>query len=92
MTQKEAMTTTAPRQDASAGSHIGQVDLSLPVIPIPVSDIDRVKAFYEGLSWRLDADFRHNGDRALQFTPSVRSARFTSIQRARRDPLKACSW
>jgi predicted enzyme related to lactoylglutathione lyase len=63
------MTTTAIRQDATAGSRVGQVDLKLEVIPIPVSDIERAKAFYEGLGWRLDADFRHNGDRAIQLTP-----------------------
>ena len=64
------MTTTAIRsQDATAGSRVGQIDLKLEVIPIPVSDLDRAKAFYEGLGWRLDADFRHNGERAIQFTP-----------------------
>src|SRR5918992_4509880 len=64
------MTTTAIRnQDATAGSRVGQVDLKLEVIPIPVSDLDRAKSFYEGLGWRLDADFRHNGDRAIQLTP-----------------------
>ena len=64
------MTNIATRnQDATAGSRVGQVDLKLEVIPIPVSDIDRAKAFYEGLGWRLDADFRHNGDRAIQLTP-----------------------
>ncbi len=64
------MTTTATRsQDAAAGTRVGPVDLKLEVIPLPVSDIDRAKAFYEGLEWRLDADFRHNGDRAIQLTP-----------------------
>ena len=64
------MTTTAIRsQEATAGSRVGQIDLKLEVIPIPVSDLDRAKAFYEGLGWRLDADFRHNGERAIQFTP-----------------------
>ena len=64
------MTTTAiDSQDATAGFRVGQVDLKLEVIPIPVADLDRAKAFYEGLGWRLDADFRHNGDRAIQLTP-----------------------
>jgi catechol 2,3-dioxygenase-like lactoylglutathione lyase family enzyme len=64
------MTTTATRsQDAAGGTRVGQVDLKLEVIPLPVSDLDRSKAFYEGLGWRLDADFRHNGDRAIQLTP-----------------------
>ena len=45
-------------------------DLKLEAIPIPVSDIDRAKAFYEGLGWRLDADFTVGKDfRAVQLTP-----------------------
>jgi catechol 2,3-dioxygenase-like lactoylglutathione lyase family enzyme len=50
-------------------ARVRQVNQKLEVIPIPVSDLDRAKAFYEGLGWRLDADFRHNGDRAIQLTP-----------------------
>jgi catechol 2,3-dioxygenase-like lactoylglutathione lyase family enzyme len=43
-------------------------DLKLEVITIPVSDVDRAKAFYTKLGWRLDADFNQGG-RAIQFTP-----------------------
>jgi catechol 2,3-dioxygenase-like lactoylglutathione lyase family enzyme len=64
------MTTSAtPTQGTAPDARVRQVDLKLEVIPIPVSDIDRAKAFYEGLGWRLDADFSHNGDRAIQLTP-----------------------
>src|SRR5262245_54884692 len=46
------------------------VDLKLEAIPIPVSDVDRAKAFYQGLGWRLDADFMIGKDfRAVQLTP-----------------------
>ena len=46
------------------------VDLKLEAIPIPVSSIDRAKAFYEGLGWRLDADFMIGKTfRAVQLTP-----------------------
>ena len=46
------------------------VDLKLEVVVIPVSDVDRSKRFYEGLGWRLDADFSNpNGWRAVQMTP-----------------------
>jgi len=42
----------------------------LEVIVIPVSDVDRAKAFYQKLGWRLDADFAGGSDfRVLQFTP-----------------------
>jgi len=46
------------------------VDLKLEVVVIPVADVDRAKRFYEGLGWRLDADFA-NGDnwRLVQMTP-----------------------
>ncbi len=44
--------------------------LKLEVVVLPVADVDRAKAFYAGLGWRLDADFV-NGDafRVVQFTP-----------------------
>jgi catechol 2,3-dioxygenase-like lactoylglutathione lyase family enzyme len=45
------------------------VDMKLEVVVIPVSDVDRAKAFYGGLGWRLDADFSFdNGVRIVQFT------------------------
>ena len=43
--------------------------MKLEVITIPVSDLDRAKDFYEGLGWRLDADFRDGDERAIQLTP-----------------------
>jgi catechol 2,3-dioxygenase-like lactoylglutathione lyase family enzyme len=46
------------------------VDLKLEVIAIPVSDVDRAKAFYGRLGWTLDADFMIGKDfRAVQLTP-----------------------
>lgn len=45
-------------------------DLKLEAVVVPVSDVDRAKAFYAGLGWRLDADFPFdNGFRIVQFTP-----------------------
>jgi catechol 2,3-dioxygenase-like lactoylglutathione lyase family enzyme len=47
-----------------------KVTLKLEVVIIPVSDVDRSKAFYAKLEWRLDADFAFdNGFRVVQFTP-----------------------
>ena len=47
-----------------------QVDMKFEVIVIPVADVDRSKAFYTKLGWRLDADFPFdNGFRVVQFTP-----------------------
>ena len=46
------------------------VDMKLEIVVLGVSDVDRAKAFYEKLGWRLDADFAHGDDwRVLQFTP-----------------------
>jgi catechol 2,3-dioxygenase-like lactoylglutathione lyase family enzyme len=46
------------------------IDLKLEVVVIPVSDVDRAKRFYEGLGWRLDADFPGPDNwRVVQMTP-----------------------
>ncbi|CAD6560278.1 hypothetical protein LMG28727_07086 [Paraburkholderia kirstenboschensis] len=47
------------------------VDMKLEVIVIPVSDVDRAKRFYDGLGWRLDADYASDDGyfRVVQFTP-----------------------
>jgi catechol 2,3-dioxygenase-like lactoylglutathione lyase family enzyme len=57
-------------QPATNKTGAATVDLKLEAIPIPVSDVDRAKAFYGGLGWRLDADFMIGKDfRAVQLTP-----------------------
>ena len=40
------------------------MDFRLEVVVIPVSDVDRAKEFYQGLGWRLDADFAGGPDGA----------------------------
>jgi catechol 2,3-dioxygenase-like lactoylglutathione lyase family enzyme len=46
------------------------VDMKLEVVALGVSDVDRAKAFYENLGWRLDADFATGDDfRVVQLTP-----------------------
>ena len=46
------------------------MDLKLEVIVIPVSDVDRAKAFYKSMGWREDADFATGADfRVVQLTP-----------------------
>jgi predicted enzyme related to lactoylglutathione lyase len=45
------------------------IDTKLEVVVIPVSDVDRAKAFYESLGWRLDADRSADDIRVIQFTP-----------------------
>jgi predicted enzyme related to lactoylglutathione lyase len=61
--------------DVSAGSASGTqsalgVDMALEVVTLPVSDVDRAKAFYESLGWRFDIDLVVSDEmRTVQFTP-----------------------
>jgi catechol 2,3-dioxygenase-like lactoylglutathione lyase family enzyme len=49
---------------------VGQVDMKLELQIIPVSDVDRAKAFYERLGWRFDDDVAPiEGLRIVQLTP-----------------------
>ena len=44
--------------------------MKLEVVVLPVSDVDPAKQFYEGLGWRLDANFAGaEGFRVVQLTP-----------------------
>jgi catechol 2,3-dioxygenase-like lactoylglutathione lyase family enzyme len=45
--------------------------MKLEVVLVPVSDVDRAKAFYERLGWRMDIDYvgDEEGFRVVQFTP-----------------------
>jgi len=56
--------------NASGTARVGNVDMNLEVVVIPVSDVDRAKRFYGSLGWRLDADVAAGDDfRLVQFTP-----------------------
>lgn len=46
-----------------------QLDMKLEVIMLGVSDVDRAKAFYQNLGWRLDIDITHSNFRGVQMTP-----------------------
>ncbi len=45
------------------------VDMKLEVVLLGVSDVDRAKAFYENLGWRLDIDVASGNFRGVQVTP-----------------------
>lgn len=54
-------------QDTAAETAVA---MRFEVTTIPVTDVDRAKAFYEQLGWRLDADFTfEGGGRGVQLTP-----------------------
>ncbi len=60
------LSTESPTESPRAAS----VAMRLEVAVLPVGDVDRAKAFYEGLGWRLDADLTvDDGYRVIQFTP-----------------------
>ena len=63
------MSTTESHSSAE-GTTLADVELKLEVVVIPVSDVDRAKAFYaDRLQWRLDADFAgDDGFRIVQLT------------------------
>ncbi len=66
------MSSTQPVNEKSAPTTAAAapLDLKLEVVPLPVSDVDRAKRFYESLGWRLDADFANGDDwRVVQMTP-----------------------
>jgi catechol 2,3-dioxygenase-like lactoylglutathione lyase family enzyme len=65
MTDTQAYSDTAVETPKARG-----IDMKLEIAVIPVSDVDRAKAFYSKLGWRLDADFAAGDDfRVIQFTP-----------------------
>lgn len=83
------------------------VDMKLEVVLLGVSDVDRAKAFYENLGWRLDVaagDFRgvqmtpHNSEASIIFGKGVTSAKpgsacslVLAVGRHRRRPRRPCS-
>jgi predicted enzyme related to lactoylglutathione lyase len=46
------------------------MDYRIEAITLPVSDVDRAKAFYEQAGWNLDLDTETGGMRIVQFTPA----------------------
>ena len=52
-----------------ATPEVEPVDMKLEVVLLGVSDVDRAKAFYGNLGWRLDIDVANGGFRGVQMTP-----------------------
>ncbi len=62
--------TEASADAATSESAAPPVPMRFEVTVLPVSDVDRAKAFYQRLGWRLDADFPIDEHyRIVQFTP-----------------------
>jgi catechol 2,3-dioxygenase-like lactoylglutathione lyase family enzyme len=57
-------------ETATNGSAPAVADAKFEVTTLPVADVDRAKAFYQSLGWRLDIDFKPTPEtRGVQFTP-----------------------
>jgi catechol 2,3-dioxygenase-like lactoylglutathione lyase family enzyme len=55
---------------ATQASDVAATATRFEVTTLPVADVDRAKAFYQRLGWRLDIDFEPApGVRAVQLTP-----------------------
>src|SRR6476620_4207905 len=63
-------TTQLETTTTSDESRVAAVSMKFEVTTLPVADVDRAKAFYQRLGWRLDIDFKPSPDtRGVQFTP-----------------------
>jgi catechol 2,3-dioxygenase-like lactoylglutathione lyase family enzyme len=54
---------------ATNSAKVEPVDMKLEVVLLSVSDVDRAKAFYENLGWRVDIDIAVGDFRGVQITP-----------------------
>jgi catechol 2,3-dioxygenase-like lactoylglutathione lyase family enzyme len=52
-----------------SSDRVNSPNMKLEVVVFSVSDVDRAKAFYENLGWRLDIDSAKGNFRGVQMTP-----------------------
>ncbi|KYC36716.1 bleomycin resistance protein [Scytonema hofmannii PCC 7110] len=52
-----------------SSNRVNSPNMKLEVVVFNVSDVDRAKAFYENLGWRLDIDVAEGDFRGVQMTP-----------------------
>ena len=63
------MTSVEVSNKTEAAPEAKPVDMKLEVVLLGVSDVDRAKAFYQKLGWRLDIDIANGDFRGVQLTP-----------------------
>jgi catechol 2,3-dioxygenase-like lactoylglutathione lyase family enzyme len=64
------MSSQTTKDAAGDAPAVATIPFRFEVTRLPVTDVDRAKAFYERLGWRLDIDFEPApGIRGVQFTP-----------------------
>ncbi|MFD3437115.1 VOC family protein [Streptomyces sp. NPDC058685] len=61
---------TAQQDGAKAVDEELTMAMNIEAVMIPVADVDRALSFYQGMGWRLDADFEAGPEfRIVQLTP-----------------------
>jgi catechol 2,3-dioxygenase-like lactoylglutathione lyase family enzyme len=74
----DASSTGTSTETATGGDVPKAGEFRLEVVALPVADVDRAKAFYEGLGWRVDIDFEPApGVRVVQVTPTGSGCSFS---------------
>ena len=63
------MSSVGMKTGSEATPEVQPVDMKLEVVLLDVSDVDRAKAFYENLGWRVDIDVAAGDFRGVQMTP-----------------------
>jgi catechol 2,3-dioxygenase-like lactoylglutathione lyase family enzyme len=62
--------TASSLKQQKSDAAVARMDMKFEVSIVPVSDVDRAKAFYTKLGWRLDDDIANGNDfRVVQLTP-----------------------
>jgi catechol 2,3-dioxygenase-like lactoylglutathione lyase family enzyme len=85
-------TTPLSTETISAAPGTPTIPMRFEVTTLYVTDIDRAKAFYQGLGWRFDIDFEPApGVRGVQFTPpgSPASIQFGTSSKNMAGPLQS---
>ncbi|WP_341530295.1 VOC family protein [Nostoc sp. UHCC 0302] len=60
---------TNQKENKMSSDRVNSPNMKLEVVVFSVSDVDRAKAFYENLGWRLDIDIVQGDFRGVQMTP-----------------------
>jgi hypothetical protein len=69
-TEVDMSSTEAGSDAAPEAASLATIPMRFEVTRLPVGDVDRAKAFYQRLGWRLDIDFHPTPEtRGVQFTP-----------------------
>ena len=68
------------------------MNMKLEVVIVPVSDVDRAKAFYEKAGFRLDIDVANENFRGYNSLLLDRRRRSSSARESRRPDLARRTW